>query len=277
MTSRNLSLPYLQAWLQQAITTPGDIPADIHAVILPSQNQTAEQRLQIYATAYHARLLECLTEEFTTLHGVIGTPAFHDLALGYLQAHPPTSYTLDHLGRHFPEFLKQTRPPRESEANDEIDFLIDLATLERTYSEVFDGPGMEDTPPLSAPQLLALPLEQWLESKLIPAPCLRFLELKFPAHEFLTARRSNPDTPIPAPAPTCLLITRRDYIVRRIAVPREEFQLLQDLCSGQTIASALEAATRRSPHPDLLLSQIQHWFTTWTTAPCFTTLERPTQ
>lgn len=273
MNPSNFPLAHLQSWMQQAITTPGVLPTDINAIILPSRNQTAEQRLQIYTHAYHARLLDCLAEEFATLKSVIGEQAFTELASGYLLAHPPTSYTLNDLGRHFPTFLQQTRPSRESEGDDEIDFLIELATLERTYSEVFDGHGMENSPSLSADQLLALPLEQWLHARLIPAPSLRFLALKFPAHEFITARRTDPATPIPNPSPTCLLITRRDYIVRRIPLPREEFQLLQDLCTHNTIGEALAAATQRSPHPDRLLPQIQHWFTTWTQANYFTTLE----
>lgn len=265
----------LQEWMQQTMIGAGseDSSRRIEEVILPSKQLTAEQRLQIYATAYHARLLECLGEEFATIRSVLGESAFAALARGYLQQSPSQSYTLNELGKNFPGFLRETRPARQTNEPDEIDFLIDLATVERTYSEVFDGAGGEGLPTLNGEILSTQTVERWLQSRVKVVPSLRFLELQFPVHEFITARRTDAESSLPEPSPTWLVVTRRDYIVRRVAVPEEEFLLLRDLATGEVIGAALQRASERSSHPESLPAKVQHWFTAWGTAGYFLGLE----
>ena len=83
------------------------------------------------------------------------------------------SYTLAQLGANFPRFLAETQPDSEGEAAEWGDFLVDLATLERIYSEVFDGPGSEGQSPLTPGDLEDIPPEIWPDVKLIPVPSLR--------------------------------------------------------------------------------------------------------
>ena len=77
-----------------------------------SKRRTSVERLEVYANAYYARLLECLRDEFPALLHAVGEEVFDGLAFGYLQAYPSTSYTLSNLSRNFARFLEETRPPR---------------------------------------------------------------------------------------------------------------------------------------------------------------------
>jgi hypothetical protein len=58
------------------------------------------------------------------------------------------------------------------------DFLIDLATLELTFNEVFDGPGVEGESLLDGDRLLTITPERLLEARLVGVPCLRLLALR---------------------------------------------------------------------------------------------------
>ena len=121
-------------------------PDQVEDVVDPSKRRTSIERLEVYANAYYARLLECLRDEFPALFHALGEEVFDGLAFGYLQFYPSRSYTLSDLSRQFAEYLEETRPRDDDDANGSPswpDFMIDLARLERCYSEVFDGPGAE--------------------------------------------------------------------------------------------------------------------------------------
>jgi Putative DNA-binding domain len=123
----------------------------IERLIIHTDTLDASTRLGVYAHAYYARLIECLGEVFPMLKKFLGDEVFDGFAFEYLQEFPSRSYTLHHLGRHFPEYLEKSRPVAEREAGvapveagpDWPELLIDLARLEWAIYEVFDGPGME--------------------------------------------------------------------------------------------------------------------------------------
>ena len=74
-------------------------PAQIESVIERSSHQTSVERLEIYAGAYYARLLECLRAEYPIMAEAMGTELFDEFAVEYLQHYPSHSYTLNDLGR----------------------------------------------------------------------------------------------------------------------------------------------------------------------------------
>lgn len=290
-------LSRLQQWLQQVIMHPHGVvegiasaearrqidvlPGEVEQVIARSQALTSVERLQIYSNAYSARLLECLREEFPSLVHALGEETFDAFAFGYLQAHPSRSYTLADLGRDFPRYLAETRP-RDDEstgangAPDWPDFLIDLATLERTYSEVFDGPGVEGQRLLQTADLMSIPAEMWPEARLVPVACLRLLTLSYPAHEYASAVRHGEKAVPPNPAPTYLVVTRREYVVRRAAVSRAEYELLAALLAGQTIGSAIEHATRYyEADLEFCAVELRQWFQDWAASGYFSGVQTP--
>ncbi len=293
-------LGVIQRWLQSVITHPDgvlggvssqaahgeiDVSAEeIETVILRSQALTSVERLHVYANAYYARLLECLREEFPALSHALGEETFDAFAFGYLQSYPSRSYTLADLAASFPQYLRETRPADDGDdpnADSWPDFLIDLAVLERAYSDVFDGPGVEGRELLTPERLAEITPESWPLARLRPAPCLRLLRLRFPVHEYVTAVRRGeapgfPQPGVPQPEDTWLVITRREFVVRRCAVSRAEFALLQMLVEGHAVAEAIErSADEIEAGADDFAALLQEWFRHWAAAGYFESIEAP--
>ncbi len=288
------NLRQIQRWMQSVIMCPDGVvagiasesareqidvnPENVEEVITRSQAQNSVERLNVYANAYYARLLECLTKEFPALVHAVGEETFSGFAFGYLQAYPSKSYTLNDLSRNFPKYLQETRPPKENDSDqpDWADFLIDLATLGRIYSEVFDGPGVEGEQLLHTDDLLSIPSERQSEAKLIPVECLRLMRFRFPVHAYASAVRHEEAPEIPKPESTYLAITRIDYVVRRWSLSPLQFELLAALLEGyplgEAIARAVDAADAQV---EQLAAQLKEWFREWSAAGFFRAVELP--
>lgn len=290
MSAPKHDLAQIQRWLQSVITHPGGVlsgmqtdaaraqldvrPADIASVILPSQRQDSIERLEIYAQAYFARLLECLRAEFPVMVKAMGEELFDEFAVGFLERYPSQSYTLDHLGARFPQFLAETRPVDES-GTSWLDFLADLARLEWNIAEVFDGPGAEGQPLLDKEQILAIPPDRWSEARLRPVPCLRVVRLDFPVHEYYRAlRHDEADAVPPDRAETRLAITRRNYVVRHLPLSGREAEVLVAILGGATVGEAI-AGVRVSEEAEVahFASELQTWFRTWSAEGFFLRVE----
>ena len=296
MTTPNNSwrdLGQIQRWMQAAIMHPVGVaegiasaearrhidvgPDEAETVVTRSRALTALERLAIYGYAYYARLLECLRDEFPVLKHALGEELFDAFAAEYLKQYPSRSYTLFQLGTNFPRFLAETRPDQErteSSAADWPDFLIDLATLELTFNEVFDGPGVERAPLLDAGQLLAILPERLLEARLVCVPCLRLLALRYPVHKYLTGVRRHEDPDPPGPAETCLAVTRRRYVVRHYELSPPAYQLLYALRGGESVGLAISRAVETAgPDLDRLQDNLWTWFHDWAAEGFFHTVE----
>jgi len=301
----------LQRWFQAVVTHPDGVeagadsteaqrlinlpPGQLERVITRSRALSAAERLAIYANAYHTRLLECLGEVYPLLKRTLGEEAFDAFAFGYLQDYPSRSYTLNELGRHFPRYLRETRPTAHdadsgsacagSANGDEAlvknwpDFLIDLARLEWAIYDVFDGPGVEGQPLLRFDQLSGIPPENWAQVRLQPVPCLQLLATRFPVNDYYTAlrkARSEEAVAIPSPCESFIALTRRQFIVRRYNVSRTEFELLQAIKSGQSLGQAVQrAASATDGDMDKLAANLKLWFRNWTAEGFFQSVEIP--
>lgn len=288
------SLSDIQQWFQTTISHPagvdaatansgtsqghGEQPVDIARVILPSEEMNSEERLQIYSRAYFGRLIECLRAQFPAVHHAIRDDAFDGLAFGFLVDHPSRSYSLGTLGQSFDAHLRATRPKRQDLGSDVqfdfADFLIDLARLEWTYNEVFDGPGPEQSRSLQAVDLMGLSAEDFAQCRLVLHECVRLLELQFPVHEYASVVRKGADAVPPAARPVRLVVTRRDYIVRRLEVSPQQFELLSALNDQKTIGESLQLLCEKSNvEYGQLAIQLQTWFQEWSAAPLFQAID----
>jgi hypothetical protein len=308
----------VERWMQAVITHPGGVAAgidseaanaqiplaaaDIEQVIEPSKSLGSIERLGVYANAYYARLLECLREVFPVVNQTMGEAIFNHFALSYLQKYPSQSYTLGKLGERFAQFLEETRPSEpDATANnvaaaadaglaaDWPRFVVDLATLEWTVGEVYDGPGMEKRPALSADDLAKIPTDQWPRAKIELAPCVRLLQFRFPVNDYYARMRElardddeddlartqgdardDQEIAIPEPEVTFLALSRRDYVVWRYPLSRAQFALLSALSRGETVETAIAAASAASElgdderGDDEFAAALHRWFANWT-------------
>lgn len=295
-------LDVVQRWMQAVIVHPLgverglaspqareeiDVPLDdLETLVLPSRSQSSAERLGIYANAYYARLLECLQAEFPMLARAVGKEAFHQFALHYLQRYPSRSYTLGRLGAKFAQFLDETRPQQDPLAEAAKpswpDFLVDLATLEWTFDEVFDGPGMETETPLSVERLTSIPQDRWGDARLFPAPCLRLLAFRFPVNAYYVALRkeqgAGPSRLLAelTPQAAWMAVGRRDYIVRRYELNREQHDLLAALVSGVPLGEAVaRVVPEDESDAEQFASSLRDWFAWWTAEGFFRDVELP--
>lgn len=169
--SRPGGLAEIQGRMLAAIVGDGPPPAGV-------VNEPA--RLDVYRRAFRARLVGCLRETYPGLHHALGDELFAAFALDYLQAHPPSGYTLGALGARWPDHLAATRPEGEGWP----DFLIDLARLERAFQEVYDGDGGDVV-----------------------------LTTRYPVADYLAAVRRGEDPSPPAPKTARVTVSRRDWVV----------------------------------------------------------------
>ena len=269
-------LDRLQRWFQAVIMHPDGVvpgvlgpdarqhielaPDELERVVTRSRSLTAAERVAIYGRAYHARLTECLETEFSVLRQALGDDLFGMFARAYLSNCPSQSHTLANLGRSFPDYLRDTRPAESVEGTEEAwpDFIIDLARYERAFSEVYDGPGVEGGPLLSAEGLRTLLAERDLQVRLTPAASLRLLTFRYPVHDYFHAVRRRQEPELPAPAETFLAMNRRDYVVTTIELSVTQHALLSGLLEGQTIGQSLQRASPPDQQQQLIAS-IETW------------------
>jgi hypothetical protein len=301
-------LDLVERWMQAVITHPAGVEAgieseaanmqiplaaaDIEQIIEPSKALSSLDRLRVYAGAYYARLLECLREVFPVVSRTMGDAIFDHFALSYLQTYPSQSYTLGKLGERFAQFLEETRPSEPDAAAaaeaglaaDWPQFVVDLAKLEWTVGEIYDGPGMEKRAGLTADDLAKIPAERWPSAKIELAPCVRLLRFRFPVNTFYARVRelervdaselpdeTSNDVSVeealanPAAEETFLALSRRDYVVWRYPLSRAQFALLSALSRGETIESSITAASAASGlGDDEFAAALHRWFAEWT-------------
>jgi len=295
MPPQDPSLNQIQRWVQAVITNPDGVEQGIDSatatstidvttetvdsVILPSNQLSSIERLQIYGRAYFGRLIECLRAQFPAACYAVGEHAFDGLAFGYLIQHPSTSYTLGKLGEAFDQYLAATRPPRDTDMSDDLpdfaDFLVDLTRLERTYSEVFDGPGPEQDRSIHPDDFVGLKPEQFADCRLLLHPCVRLLELRFPVHEYATSIRQGTEPDEPIARQVHLVVTRRDYVVRRFEVTAKQFRLLHALQTTAMVGDAIgQLLQEQSIDRGRLADDLKTWFRQWSAAPLFGELKR---
>jgi hypothetical protein len=71
-----------------------------------------------------------------------------------------------------------------------------------------------------------------------------------------------------------MALTRREYIVRRHALERPQFELLGALAAGESLGAAIERAARVAPEGiEALAADLQRWFREWTAAEFFLRVE----
>lgn len=225
----------LQGWLHEAIVRLDAVPPpfEVERVVRSSGRLSARDRLELYRRSYRQRLLETMRAGYPGLRHLLGAELFDDFALDYLEAHPSSSYTLLRLGERFPDHLAATRPDPEAAGGSWPVLMVDLARLERSFAEVYDGPGVEGE---------SLPGGSDLPAAIEVVPCLRLMRFSFPVGPYLSEVRSGAAPPPPEPAESFLALSRRDYVVSMTPLGAAEYGALERLSRGESLAAAAAAA-----------------------------------
>jgi hypothetical protein len=229
-----LSLRTQQQWFQAVVTTPETESPPVDAssagrLVTASATASSLERLDIYRRSYHARLIECLADDYPVLQQALGERDFETLCRAYIARHPSMGPNLNVFGRHMPEFCG-------SQALPEPMFAAALAALEWAIVTTIHAP---TAPPLTAEGLARVPSERWPEARLSPNPSLRLLSLDYPVNAYLTASRRGAAPPRPDPAKSIIAVYRTERTVWRLELTEPMARLVESLARGDTLGTAL--------------------------------------
>jgi hypothetical protein len=269
-------LPRLQRWMQEVVVHPGTVEEAVASdratreiprrrleeVVLPSHSMTPAERVGVYHGMYLMRMVEALETDYPVIRYHLGDHQFRHLVRDYVQRYPSTSYTLNRLGDHLPQFFLDDPGWPDAE------FLHDLARLELAMTEVFDE---EESPVLGSDELEVVPADAWEGARLRPIAAFRLLEFRHAVIPNLVAYHQDRPSPKPRRRASWVALYRRDYTVLRLELSRAEHDLLRSLVDGSPLGEALAtAAASKSPRQQ---AKVFRWFRTWISEGLFTAIE----
>ncbi len=215
------------------------------------------EQLEIYREQFWLRHTSSLLEDFPGLGGILGQDDWEKLAEQYLREVTPDSYTLRDLGARLPEVIERASwLPHQA-------LCLDMARLELAYIEVFDA---LDTPPLAPERLAAIPEETFAEARLVIAPSVRLVSVRYPVADLRRRLRAESDeaVAIPDENPQRLVVYRRDLRLWDMPLTQVAFTFLAGLAAGKPLGAAAELAANGPEAEAELGASIGAWFQEWT-------------
>ncbi len=138
--------------------------------VIGDDNADALERMELYAGAYRARLVEVLGNDFSGLWEMLGDEQFWSLCLAYIQQYPSVYSSIRWFGSNMVSFLQHTEPysnyPQMSE----------MAAFEWAQGLVFDAP---DAAAVCAEQLMAIAAQDWPQLHFEFNPAIQRLDLQW--------------------------------------------------------------------------------------------------
>lgn len=233
-TDDQFTLSQIQNWMQSALVQPDSQtePLKPEDFINESSRLTARRHLNIYRQSYIARLRECMKNQFSALAFALGEELFQMFADQYLDACPSASYTLNDLGKKFPDFLAETRPDAaEQEKEEWVDFIIELARFEYELSVIFDARSEEKFEPASD----ATP-----DEALKLAPLFYLFHHRHPVSRYYLDVTQKKAPELPFEEETFCAVVRNDYRLGLSELKPAQYYFLERLSKGESVARAKE-------------------------------------
>ena len=244
-----------QAWLQNVVTcVPGrlvEAMSNTPQFIKEGYGLDPESRLWIYRGMFPIRMVESLQVDFPGVAYALGAEVFEELVMNYVEEHPSSSWTLNHLGLHFPAYLAKMKSRQRI-------FLHHLALLELNLAQVFDEP---EVSALTPERLQTLSAGDWENLVLEPRPTSRLLKFDYPVSHYLHQVDNDLEPRRPAKAYQRVLILRKGFQMNRVILPEGGYFILKELFAGKKLAKAIDKLVTR--YPEVGPTELQRWFHQW--------------
>lgn len=276
-------LNILQQWMQSVIEHPGsDTDAwtsdsaqasmpfdDAVANILPSKTLTSIERIAIYRRMFFLRMTESMAIDYPGVKNHVGDEEFDWLIVEeYVPKYHSRSYTLNHLGRYFPQFINESNL-----ANKE--FLFDLARLELAITNNMDA---EEVAVLKQNEIASIPEEKWEHAVLVPIAALELLTFSHNVCKYLDAVIEEEKAPPVQKTSVYCVVYRSDYRTYWKELEEHEYILLSEICHRRTIGESLQILSDRYPDSaERLQQKIFQWFGEWIRNGYFSKIILPSQ
>jgi hypothetical protein len=233
-TEGKLDLRMQQVWFAAIVSTPEAEPAPVDErsagrLITPSATLSSLQRIDIYRQGYHARLIECLVDDYPVLLHALGEEAFEALCRRYIARHPSRGPSLNFFGQHMSDFCRADSLP-------EPIFAADLAALEWAIVLGIHAP---TAPSIGFEDLGHVPAERWPGARFTVNPSLRVLRLDYPVNAYLQGYRDEQSPAVPGPSKSAVAVYRTGRSVWRLELEPTMVTLIEALAGGATLETAL--------------------------------------
>ena len=233
-TEGELSLRMQQEWFAAIVSTPEAEPAPVDErsasrLVKPSKTLSSLERIDIYRQGYHARLIECLIDDYPVLQHALGEEAFEALCRAYIAQHPSRAPSLNYFGRYMSELCRSQ--PLENPV-----FCADLAALEWAVVLGIHAP---TAPSIGFEDLGQVPPERWPGARFTVNPSLKILRLEYPVNAYLQAFRNDAETIVPGPLACAVAVYRTGRSVWRLELELAMVTLIEALTGGATLEAAL--------------------------------------
>jgi hypothetical protein len=267
------SLQKIQYWMKTVLISRGDLQEklrfasqkygqNIEQLIEAKKGVSAHKRLDIYASGYVLRLVDCLKSDFPDLCEFMGNELFDIFAKAYIVTLPSKSWSLYNLGKKFSKFLSETSPTPQDGIEKSAFFELpeQIAYLERAKAEVLISEGNEKKNFNNSllPDFLFAYSDHTQTIKTLP--CLKLLKLNYPVHTFLKEFKKDNNTPLPEKATTFIAVTRLDYHLHILELEAWQYEFLI-ACSQECSIyhAAQESAQRSELNTSSILAQLLIW------------------
>jgi len=147
---------------------------------------SAELALEVYQKDYKARMTAALGETYPSVWGILGDLEFFELCSQYIFSHPSHSYSLQHYGDKFSEFLWPSLWAKE------FPFIHLLAQLDWAFHEIFHLKEVKNHKKFEPAML-----EHFLDQPLQFSPTQFVLVSNFPLEQLWRAAKQNDISLIP--------------------------------------------------------------------------------
>ncbi len=242
-------LAQLQAWMLGTVTGSGEGSPDLAHHVRHSSRLSPSAGLAVYRDAYARRVVSFMETMHPAVHHALGAERFEATMVDYFHHHPPRGHGMSALDEHLAGYLSAagSQPGGDAPQGVAVEFVVDLARLERLFHLVFEGPGPELDQPVEVPDQGSGPYRPWLDTILEPAPSVRLLASRFPVSAYRAAVRQGGHPDPPSPADTYLVLSRRHFVVTITELDADRYALLQALVAGVPLRIALSLAPPTRP------------------------------
>lgn len=199
--------------------------------LLADASGTATVRFDIYASAYRARMLNALRDNYPVLRAALGDEDFDTLGEAYLAANPSTRPSIRWFGDGMHGFIVGGGAQLPHPA------LADLAQMEWALRGAFDA---ADAPAATLAEVGSIAPADWPELRFALHPSVAILALDWAVEPIWHTLTDDPDAPTDAPVAHThpLLIWRQRLDTRFRSLERSEHRLLLKLGDGGTFGDA---------------------------------------
>lgn len=151
----------MMQWLQSE-------SGDIHHKVLGTEKVSAETRLAIYANAYRYRLIDALSDNYPSVHTLLGDEDFYNDGVEYIAAYPSQHFSIRYFGSHLEKFL--------AKQHQDTAVLAEMARFEWALRDAFDA---SDTVSVGFEALQTIKPAAWAALRFTLHPSVACLNLEW--------------------------------------------------------------------------------------------------